>query len=172
MASWQETFSELKSQYVQRSTDRLAQIIELVTKLISNPMNKDLVQQLSRHFHWLAGSGSMYGFQKVSAMGLEGERICDGITAQTGPASPVDLEKLKVLLQELSVQFTGGEDAPETTNLGKVRSINNSGRQEVLVIDEDQKDLASLRKQVEEHGFSSLSTFFCHHNYRTRKTHA
>ncbi|MBK7745827.1 MAG: response regulator [Candidatus Obscuribacter sp.] len=157
MASWQETFSELKSQYVQRSTDRLAQIIELVTKLISNPMNKDLVQQLSRHFHWLAGSGSMYGFQKVSAMGLEGERICDGITAQTGPASPVDLEKLKVLLQELSVQFTGGEDAPETTNLGKVRSINNSGRQEVLVIDEDQKDLASLRKQVEEHGFSFRS---------------
>lgn len=157
MASWQETFSELKSQYVQRSTDRLAQIIELVTKLISNPMNKDLVQQLSRHFHWLAGSGSMYGFQKVSAMGLEGERICDGITAQAGPASPVDLEKLKVLLQELSVQFTGGEDAPETTNLGKVRSINNSGRQEVLVIDEDQKDLASLRKQVEEHGFSFRS---------------
>jgi len=157
MASWQETFSELKSQYVQRSTDRLAQIIELVTKLISNPMNKDLVQQLSRHFHWLAGSGSMYGFQKVSAMGLEGERICDGITAQNGPASPVDLEKLKVLLQELSVQFTGGEDAPETTNLGKVRSINNSGRQEVLVIDEDQKDLASLRKQVEEHGFSFRS---------------
>lgn len=157
MASWQETFSELKSQYVQRSTDRLAQIIELVTKLISNPMNKDLVQQLSRHFHWLAGSGSMYGFQKVSAMGLEGERICDGITAQSGPASAVDLEKLKVLLQELSVQFTGGEDAPETTNLGKVRSINNSGRQEVLVIDEDQKDLASLRKQVEEHGFSFRS---------------
>lgn len=157
MASWQETFSELKSQYVQRSTDRLAQIIELVTKLISNPMNKDLVQQLSRHFHWLAGSGSMYGFQKVSAMGLEGERICDAITAQSGAASPVDLEKLRVLLQELSLQFTGGEDAPDTVNLGKVRSINSTGRQEVLVIDEDQKDLASLRKQVEEHGFSFRS---------------
>lgn len=54
MTSWQETFSELKNQYVQRSTDRLAQIIELVTKLISNPMNKDLVRDLSRHFHWLA----------------------------------------------------------------------------------------------------------------------
>nr|HNH75212.1 Hpt domain-containing protein [Candidatus Obscuribacter sp.] len=88
MANWQETFSELKSQYVQRSTDRLAQIIELVTKLISNPMNKDLVQQLSRHFHWLAGSGSMYGFQKVSAMGLEGERLCDQIVSQPGAAAP------------------------------------------------------------------------------------
>jgi chemotaxis protein histidine kinase CheA len=80
MASWQETFSELKSQYVQRSTDRLAQIIELFTKLMSNPEDKDLAQQLSRHYHWLAGSGSMYGFQRVSALGLEGEKLCEVIT--------------------------------------------------------------------------------------------
>ena len=157
MASWQETFSELKNQYVQRSTDRLAQIIELVTKLISNPMNKDLVQQLSRHFHWLAGSGSMYGFQKVSAMGLEGERVCDQIVAQPGAANPQDLEKLKQLLQELSTQFTGGEEAPETVNLGKGRTITNTGKQEVLVIDEDQKDLDALRKQVEDSGFAFRS---------------
>ena len=158
MANWQETFSELKSQYVQRSTDRLAQIIELVTKLISNPMNKDLVQQLSRHFHWLAGSGSMYGFQKVSAMGLEGERLCDQIVSQPGAAAPQDLEKLKALLQELSVQFTGPEESGDTTvNLSKARAVVNSGKQEVLVIDEDQKDLESLRKQVEESGFAFRS---------------
>ncbi|HNB14085.1 MAG TPA: response regulator [Candidatus Obscuribacter sp.] len=158
MANWQETFSELKSQYVQRSTDRLAQIIELVTKLISNPMNKDLVQQLSRHFHWLAGSGSMYGFQKVSAMGLEGERLCDQIVSQPGAAAPQDLEKLKALLQELSVQFTGPEESGDTTvNLSKARAVVNSGKQEVLVIDEDQKDLESLRKQVEESGLAFRS---------------
>ncbi|MBI5173018.1 MAG: response regulator [Candidatus Obscuribacter sp.] len=158
MANWQETFSELKSQYVQRSTDRLAQIIELVTKLISNPMNKDLVQQLSRHFHWLAGSGSMYGFQKVSAMGLEGERLCDQIVSQPGAAAPQDLEKLKSLLQELSVQFTGPEESGDTTvNLSKARAVVNSGKQEVLVIDEDQKDLESLRKQVEESGLAFRS---------------
>lgn len=164
MANWQETFSELKSQYVQRSTDRLAQIIELVTKLISNPMNKDLVQQLSRHFHWLAGSGSMYGFQKVSAMGLEGERLCDQIVSQPGAAASQDLEKLKSLLQELSVQFTGPEESGDTTvNLSKARAVVNSGKQEVLVIDEDQKDLESLRKQVEESGLA----FRCARSFAT-----
>jgi diguanylate cyclase (GGDEF)-like protein len=157
MASWQETFSELKSQYVQRSTDRLTQIIELVTKLISNPMNKDLAVQLSRHFHWLAGSGSMYGFQRVSSLGVEGEKLCEVITKGQGPAAPADLERLKGLLQELSGQFTGGEEAPETTNLGRIRPMATSGRQEILVIDEDQKDLLSLRKMVEENGYSFRS---------------
>ncbi|MBP9094846.1 response regulator [bacterium] len=157
MASWQETFSELKSQYVQRSTDRLAQIIELFTKLMSNPEDKDLAQQLSRHYHWLAGSGSMYGFQRVSALGLEGEKLCEAITRQSGAASKGDLERMQALLQELSTQFTGGDEAPETTNLGKVRTVAASGKQEVLVIDEDQKDLESLKKMVEENDFNFRS---------------
>ncbi|MFA7340357.1 MAG: response regulator [Candidatus Obscuribacterales bacterium] len=157
MASWQETFSELKSQYVQRSTDRLAQIIELFTKLMSNPEDKDLAQQLSRHYHWLAGSGSMYGFQRVSALGLEGEKICEVITRNSGPASKGDLERMQALLQELSTQFSGGDEAPETTNLGKVRTVAASGKQEVLVIDEDQKDLESLKKMVEENEFNFRS---------------
>jgi chemotaxis protein histidine kinase CheA len=112
MASWQETFSELKSQYVQRSTDRLTQIIELVTKLISNPMNKDLAVQLSRHFHWLAGSGSMYGFQRVSALGVEGEKLCETITKHQGPAQPADLERLKALLQPGPRQADGNIRSP------------------------------------------------------------
>ncbi|MDP3509951.1 MAG: response regulator [Candidatus Melainabacteria bacterium] len=157
MASWQETFSELKSQYVQRSTDRLAQIIELFTKLMSNPEDKDLAQQLSRHYHWLAGSGSMYGFQRVSALGLEGEKLCETITRQSGAASKGDLERMQALLQELSTQFSGGDEAPETTNLGKVRTVAASGKQEVLVIDEDQKDLESLKKMVEENDFNFRS---------------
>ncbi|MBX9941067.1 MAG: response regulator [Candidatus Obscuribacterales bacterium] len=164
MANWQETFSELKSQYVQRSTDRLAQIIELVTKLISNPMNKDLAQQLSRHFHWLAGSGSMYGFQKVSAMGLEGEALCDQIVAQSGPASPIDLEKLKTLLQELSTQFTGSEDSGDTTLvLGKGRAAPAVGRQEVLIVDEDSKEVDFLKRQVDEAGLA----FRCARSFAT-----
>lgn len=157
MTSWQETFAELKNQYVQRSTDRLAQIIELVTKLISNPMNKDLVRDLSRHFHWLAGSGSMYGFQRVTALGLEGEKLCESIAKQNGPATPADLDKLKAFLQELSTQFVGGDDAPETTNLGKIRQVATTGRAEILVIDDDQKELAMLRKTLEEQNFSFRS---------------
>jgi diguanylate cyclase (GGDEF)-like protein len=64
---------------------------------------------------------------------------------------------MQALLQELSTQFTGGDEAPETTNLGKVRSVATSGRQEVLVIDDDQKDLESLKKMVEENDFSFRS---------------
>jgi ActR/RegA family two-component response regulator len=64
---------------------------------------------------------------------------------------------MQALLQELSTQFTGGDEAPETTNLGKVRTVAASGKQEVLVIDEDQKDLESLKKMVEENDFNFRS---------------
>jgi diguanylate cyclase (GGDEF)-like protein len=150
MASWQETFAELKNQYVQRSTDRLVQIVDLAGKFAANPVNKDFAQQLSRHFHWLAGSGSMYGFQKVSALGLEGEKLADQIFKQAGPASSTELERLKHILNELSGQFSTSGDLADTANLGKIRSLPLSGRREILLVGEEQKDLQGLKRLLEE----------------------
>ena len=69
MQGWQETYGELKEQYVKRSAERVAKIVEMLGLLIERPTDMDVVTQLGRQFHWLAGSGSMYGFAQVSALG-------------------------------------------------------------------------------------------------------
>ena len=154
MASWQETFSELKTQYVQRSTDRLTQIVDLVNKFCANPANKDLAQQLSRHFHWLAGSGSMYGFQRVSTLGLEGEKLADQIVKQQGPAQAADLDRLKAILTELSAQFATNIESVETAAPGRLKTGPQAGRREVLVVGEDQKEIAALKKILEDNNLA------------------
>ena len=75
MQSWQETFGALKEKYLKRSSDRLAEILQVLDGLIANPNDEEAIRKMSRSFHWLAGSGSMYGFKEVSRLGAKGEQL-------------------------------------------------------------------------------------------------
>ncbi|MGD9681543.1 MAG: response regulator [Candidatus Obscuribacterales bacterium] len=156
MQSWQETFGALKQKYLKRSSDRLAEILELLDGIIADPRDAELIRRLSRNFHWLAGSGSMYGFQSVSTLGAEGEQYCESVLRADPKVNPIDVEKLKVLVSELSAAFTPGSesgDPQETTNLGLDEpEIREST--EVLVVGEDQTNVSSLTKLVEEMGLT------------------
>lgn len=147
MQGWQETFGELKEQYVRRSSDRLGKVVETMTILFKNPADVETVKQLARHFHWLAGSGSMYGFPQISALGGEGEAHCEAVIKGR---ETLDIERLKGIMNELAEQFAGPEAAAETLNLG-APSRETPGF-DVLVIDEDQNDLLVMTRLVEEQG--------------------
>lgn len=155
MQSWQETFGALKQKYLKRSSDRLAEILEVLDGLIANPRDEELIRKMSRSFHWLAGSGSMYGFKEVSALGAKGEQYLENVL-RGGPRSAVDVEVLKGIISELSNAFTNksdDEDAQETSNLG-----GNLGKKEderfVVIISEDKESVASIAKIVDEIGLS------------------
>ena len=77
MQAWSQTFEQLKEQYVRRSAERVGKIVEMLALLVQNPANAEVISQLVRHFHWLAGSGTMYGFPQVSSLGAEGEDYCN-----------------------------------------------------------------------------------------------
>ncbi len=172
MQSWKETFGELKEKYLKRSTERLAEILEILDGLFSNPSDAELVRRLSRNFHWLAGSGSMYGFQQVSQLGAEGEQYCETILRGNINDQPVDVQKLKAMIAELSFIFagTGSESgSEETANLGRgapatpaneepltrpAPQILDSTKSTILIIDEDQNNLLALTSLVEENGMN------------------
>lgn len=158
MQSWKETFGELKEQYMKRSSERLGHIVELIGGLQPRSPDADVIRQLGRHFHWLAGSGSMYGFQNVSTLGLEGEQYCESLLRAGNMQNvTLDVDKLKTILNQLAAEFAGSDDKPpETTNLTAYKPAG-SGRSEVLVIDEDQNDLAMLSKLVEDNAMSVRS---------------
>jgi len=154
MHGWQETFGELKEQYVRRSAERLSKIIEILSSLFQRPSDADLVVQLRQAFHWLAGSGTMYGFAEVSAKGAEGEALCESLLKNQRTPDGNDLEKLKQLLNQLSSEFTKTNTNVETNNFMAVKAPSQF-KNEILVVEEDQNELNALSKLVEEHGMSA-----------------
>ena len=111
MQAWSQTFGQLKEQYIRRSSERIGKIVEMLSLLSQNPSSADLIEQLSRQFHWLAGSGSMYGYPAVSAMGSEGEDYCNRLLRDNSKPPKADVEKLRTLLTQLSSQFTVVDEA-------------------------------------------------------------
>ncbi len=152
MQAWSQTFGQLKEQYIRRSSERIGKIIEMLSHLAQNPSNAEVIEQLSRQFHWLAGSGSMYGYPAVSAMGSEGEDYCNKLLRDNSRPPKADVDKLKTLLNQLANEFTVNDDAAETTSLGAARG--GLGRSEIVIIDENQTDLSLLCKLVEEGGMT------------------
>ncbi len=159
MQAWQQTFGELKDQYVRRSSERLGKVFEMVSLLAQRPNDLDLVNQLSRQFHWLAGSGTMYGYPAVSQLGAEGEDYCNSLMRDKASNPHADLDKLKLILNRLSAQFRSeGTGAPETVNLGKGKPARAPVDQaEVLILDEDINDLASLTRILGDEGLKVRS---------------
>lgn len=157
MQGWEETYGELKDQYVKRSSERVAKIVEMLGLLIERPTDMDVVTQLGRQFHWLAGSGSMYGFAQVSVLGAEGENFCEGILRLRRAPTNDDLTRLKHLLNSLSAEFSRSQANPLTTTLARPSLAAKSDKTEILIVDEDQNDLLMLTRLVEEHDMAVRS---------------
>jgi diguanylate cyclase (GGDEF)-like protein len=158
MQAWSQTFGQLKDQYVRRSSERIGKIIEMLGLLAQHPDDSELITQLSRHFHWLAGSGSMYGFPTVSSLGTEGEDYCNLLLKERAKRPRADVEKLKAILNELAAQFkTDTAPIPETSNTTNMRPDKDGTKTEIVIIDEDQNDLAALCKQVDDAGMGVRS---------------
>lgn len=150
MQGWNETFGELKEQYVRRSTERLGKIVEMVAILTDKPGDAETVKDLARHFHWLAGSGTMYGYPAVSMLGSEGESHCEQVIRGTLPQADVD--RIKALLHELSFQFSEDDAPPLTTTIEIAEAQQARTENDILVVGEDQTDLTAMGRLVEEQG--------------------
>lgn len=166
MKSWQDTFDNLKAKYIKRSTDRLTEVLELLDGIYKNPQDKELLRKLSRNFHWMAGSGTMYGFEQVSILGVEAERYCETMLASDRTIDVTTIEKLRTLVSELStVFFTSGElesnrvtqnlDATHASAPGTVGETVQT--ETALFIDEDGSTFKSLNQNFEEWGLTVKS---------------
>lgn len=163
MKSWQDTFDNLKAKYIKRSTDRLTEILELLDGIYKNPQDKELLRKLSRNFHWMAGSGTMYGFEQVSMLGVEAERYCETMLASDRTIDVTTIEKLRTLVSELStVFFTSGEMESNrvTQNLDATNANAPTIAGEIvqtetaLFIDEDGSTFKSLNQNFDEWGLT------------------
>lgn len=151
--TWDKTFQELKSQYLTRSAERLEQIGELLNSLAKAPGDIILLRDLMRQFHWLAGSGSIYGFPQITKLGTHGEEFCETILRASRPLTRSDWDKCKALLDALKVTFSGDED-PQKQTIERALPKSEFDGLEVLFVDPDQTHFLFLAKLLEDQGMA------------------
>src|SRR6266496_317288 len=76
MPSFEEALRGLRERFVAGSDARLERIELALDRLDRDPADAEILRELMLEFHGLSGAGSTYGFPQVSALGLEGERLC------------------------------------------------------------------------------------------------
>jgi chemotaxis protein histidine kinase CheA len=77
------SFEEMRRRFAERTTVRLNEISSLLEALAAG--ERDLLEQLYRHFHALAGLGGTYGFDAVSEACLVVERELKLLLASGDP---------------------------------------------------------------------------------------
>ncbi len=156
MQVWQDTFKELKSQYIVRSAERLDQIGDLLNSLAKAPGDPALLRDLMRQFHWLAGSGGIYGFPQITKLGTHGEEFCELLLRANKPVTRSDWDKCKALLEALRVAFAGDDD-PQRATLDKPLPKSEYEGMEVLFVDNETSNFLFLQKLLEDQGLAIRS---------------
>jgi chemotaxis protein histidine kinase CheA len=109
MPSWDATYQRLRDQYVRNAEGRLARVAYAIALLEAAPADKAALADLHREFHGLAGSGRIYGFDEVSALGRTGEReIAEALQQEATPTLD-DLARWRGLLERVRSQFDAAE---------------------------------------------------------------
>ncbi|MBX9686674.1 MAG: diguanylate cyclase [Candidatus Obscuribacterales bacterium] len=151
--TWDKTFQELKSQYLMRSSERLDQIAELLNSLAKAPADSSLLRDLMRQFHWLSGSGSIYGFPQITKLGTAGEEFCEQLLRANRGLTRVDWDKCKVILDALRVNFQGDDD--QNATMDKALPKGDFDGAEILLVDADQSNFLFLEKVLKEQGMNA-----------------
>lgn len=154
--TWDKTFQELKNQYLMRSSERLDQISDLLNSLAKTPGDLALLRDLMRQFHWLAGSGTIYGFPQITKLGTHGEEFCEQLLRANRALTRPDWDKCKALLDALRVNFSADDD-PHVKTMDKALPKSPYDGSEIIFVDSDQSNFLFLAKVLEEQGMQVKS---------------
>ncbi len=153
--SFEEALRDLRERFVRGSDDRLARIEQILDLLQSDAADERTLRDLMIQFHGFSGAGSTYGFPRVSALGSEGERLCDALLKEKVPPRARDAERWRSLLGSLRQELRGEpalEPAVEAAAPGPVRAPLPF---DILIVDPDPELRASLQGVAVREGMSA-----------------
>src|SRR6266550_8741468 len=105
--SFEEALRGLRERFVRGSVERLERIVRLLDLLEREPADPAVLRDLMIQFHGFSGAGSTYGFPGVSALGLEGERLCDALLKEKQAPQAREQDRWKSLLRSLRRELQG-----------------------------------------------------------------
>jgi hypothetical protein len=116
VSSWDATYRRLRAQYVRNGAGRIERTERALSSVGEDPTNSTALTDLHREFHGFAGSGRIYGFAEVSAVGRDAERDVAALMATEAPPSLVDVERLRGRLDELRRLFAEAAEGLEASD--------------------------------------------------------
>lgn len=149
--SFDDALRDLRERFVRGSDDRIARIEELLDHLEEEPADPASLRDLMIQFHGFSGAGSTYGFPGVSALGLDGERLCDALLKEKQPPEARERERWRSLLGSLRRELREEpilEPAPSQAAPGQRAAF------EILIVDSDPESRASLTRLAARDGMS------------------
>ncbi len=116
MSSFDEILGELRLQFLEGATERLAHISQALDALEAPPSAESAMalMELMRQFHSLSGSGSTFGFPAVSAIGRQSEEECVALIEQNLTPTKTDLSRWRGRLTELSAALFQADQQAES----------------------------------------------------------
>jgi hypothetical protein len=105
VASWDEIYADLRTQYVAQSVERLEDVRRSLDVLEADPRDVGRLSVVRVHFHKLAGSGGTYGFPSVTVLSLSVERRCRVLLDSAGEPSADDIAVWRDILTSIRAEF-------------------------------------------------------------------
>jgi diguanylate cyclase (GGDEF)-like protein len=149
--SFEEALRDLRERFVRGSVERLERIAQLLDTLERDPADAGVLRDLMIQFHGFAGAGSTYGFPGVSALGSEGERLCDALLKEKQAPQAREQDRWMSLLRSLRRELEG------EPSLGPAAPGGPETRAsfDILVVDSDPESRASLERAAARDGLSA-----------------
>jgi diguanylate cyclase (GGDEF)-like protein len=150
--SFEEALRGLRERFVRGSEDRLGRIERFLDLLDRDPEDAQVLRDLMIQFHGFSGAGSTYGFPGVSALGSEGERLCDALLKEKQAPQAREREHWRSLLGSLSRELKaepGLETARPAEEPGALAAFD------VLVVDSDLQTRVAFERLAARDGMSA-----------------
>ncbi len=151
MEAWQQTFAHMKSQYMVKSIQRLEQIDTLIAALDQIPSDLDVMRQVMRHFHWLAGSGGIYDMPTITDVGGHGEKYCDDIINSKAIFQDVDRKHIRMLV-ETARKVLQGQAVDKEGAAPSADTIMTPIELDVILVEDDENNSRILTNLLELEG--------------------
>ena len=159
MHEWQKKFDNLRTQFLDRSQERLEALRVLVEHIATRNTDMNLLKEIRQLFHWCAGSGGVYGFERVTQLGLQGEEICDRLLNANQEIAKQDAERL---LQLVNLIYEAIEDNDnQTTSIPPEFGASKQDRQVLLFVESNQASLHSFTRQLQDKGVEIQTALSC-----------
>ena len=137
--SFEQALLGLRDQFVAGCADRFDRIEQFLSQLEADPADAGALRDLMFQFHGFSGSGSTYGFPRVTVLGLEGERLCQALLKEAQKASERERDRFRTLLDSLREEIRTEPAAP-----AERPPVESQFPSDILVVDADPQLRASI----------------------------
>lgn len=161
MHEWQQKFENLRGQFLERSQERLETLRVLIEHLATRQKDMNLLQEVRQLFHWCAGSGGVYGFERVTRCGLQGEQICDRLLRDGQALTPSDLQQLNQLVAFIYHSIENDEIAQPSGIAAQGMTATQRDEKVLLIVDSNQASMHSFTRELQNRGVRIDTALTC-----------